>query len=456
MSLCGVSDIELIPTPALGDNSYLVVSGDEAVVIDPQRDAWPLLSSCTERGIALRYVLETHVHNDYVSGAHEWQAATGAAIAGPARAAYAFPYLPMADGEEIVVGDATLRALETPGHTPEHTAYLLLEGRAPEPSAVFTGGSLMVGGAGRTDLLGPERTEELTRAQFRSLRRLLDLGEETLVLPTHGAGSFCASPTSGPRTSTFGTQRRDNPALALLEDEEAFVRERLLGLPRHPDYYRFMAPINRAGPRVLGALPELPALVPADVQRHVDGGAWVVDGRDRWSFAAAHLPGSINVELDDSFTAYVGSVVPLGVPLVLVLPTPRSAAEAVTQLLRIGYDHLLGSLAGWITAWRADGRPTRSYPARDIADVDVTDPDAVLVDVRQPAEVAAGVIPGSRPIFLGDLRHRLAELPSGRRAWTVCASGRRAAVAASVLDRAGVPAGVIARGGVKSWVARAA
>ena len=146
----------------------------------------------------------------------------------------------------------------------------------------------------------------------------------------------------------------------------------------------------------------------------------------------------------------------MGVPLVLVLPTPRSAAEAVTQLLRIGYDHLLGSLAGGITAWRADGRPTRSYPARDIADVDVTDPDAVLVDVRQPAEVAAGVIPGSRPIFLGDLRHRLAELPTGRRAWTVCASGRRAAVAASVLDRAGVPAGVIARGGVKSWVARAA
>jgi rhodanese-related sulfurtransferase len=362
----------------------------------------------------------------------------------------------MADGEEVVVGDATLRALETPGHTPEHTAYLLLEGSASEPSAVFTGGSLMVGGAGRTDLLGPERTEELTRAQCRSLRRLVALAEETLVLPTHGAGSFCASTTSGPRTSTFGTERRGNPALALLEDEEAFVRERLLGLPRYPDYYRFMAPINRAGPDVLGALPGLPALLPDQVERHTRDGGWVVDGRDRWSFAAAHLPGSINVEVDDSFAAYVGSVVPFGVPLVLVLPTPESAAEAVSQLLRIGYDHLLGSLAGGIAAWQADGRLTRSYPARDIAEVDATDPDAVVVDVRQPGEVAGGSIPGSRQIFLGDLHQRLTEIPSGRTAWTVCASGRRAAVAASVLDRAGVPVGVIARGGVPTWVARAA
>jgi glyoxylase-like metal-dependent hydrolase (beta-lactamase superfamily II)/rhodanese-related sulfurtransferase len=451
-----VSDIELIPTPALGDNSYLLVSGDEAAVVDPQRDAWPLLDACTHRGIALRYVLETHVHNDYVSGAREWQAATGAVIAGPARAAYAFPHLPMADGTEIAVGDATLRALETPGHTPEHTAYLLLESGASEPAAVFTGGSLMVGGTGRTDLLGPERTDELTRAQFRSLRRLMALGEETLVLPTHGAGSFCASTTSGPRTSTFGAERRGNPALALLEDEEAFILDRLTGLPRQPDYYRFMAPINRAGPTVLSALPDLPALSPADVQRHVDDGAWVVDGRHRWSFAAAHLPGSINVEIDDSFASFVGTVVPFGVPLVLVLPTSASAAEAVTQLLRIGYDDLIGSLDGGVAAWQAEGRPTRSYPARDIAEVDVTHPGAVVVDVRQPGEVAEGVIPGSRHIFLGDLRQRLAELPAGRRAWTVCASGRRAAVAASVLDRAGLPVGVIARGGVPSWVVRAA
>jgi rhodanese-related sulfurtransferase len=314
----------------------------------------------------------------------------------------------------------------------------------------------MVGGAGRTDLLGPDRAEELTRAQFRSLRRLQSLRDDARVLPTHGAGSFCAATTSGPRTSTFGAERRDNPALALLEDEAAFVRARLEGLPRHPAYYRFMAPINRAGPAVLSAVPDLPALSAAEVQRHADDGAWIVDGRDRWSFAAAHLPRSVNVELDDSFASFVGSVVPFGVPLVLVLPEPGAAAEAVTQLLRIGYDDQVGFLAGGVAAWVADGRPTRAYPAGDIREVDVSDPAAVVVDVRQPTELDDGVIPGSRQIFLGDLPQRLSEFPSDRWTWTVCASGRRAAVAASVLDRAGVPVGVIARGGVPTWVARAA
>jgi hydroxyacylglutathione hydrolase len=451
-----MTDIELIRTPALGDNSYLLISGDDAAVIDPQRDAWPLLSGCMDRGLSLRYVLETHVHNDYVSGAREWQAATGAVVAGPSRAAYAFPHLPMADGDEITVGEVTLRALETPGHTPEHTSYLLLEAGASEPTAVFSGGSLMVGGAGRTDLLGPERTEELTRAQFRSLRRLLTLAGDTRVLPTHGAGSFCATTTSGPPTSTVAAERLGNPALALLGDEEAFVRARLQGLPRHPAYYRFMAPINRAGAPVLSARPPLASLTPADVVRHVDDGAWVIDGRDRWSFAEAHLPGSVNVELDDSFTSFVGSVVPFDVPLVLVLPEPAAGAEAVTQLLRIGYDTVLGELTGGVPVWRAAGRPTRSYPAYGIDHLDPTDPTVCVLDVRQPSEVARGALPGSRHIFLGDLPQRLDELRRGRTTWTVCASGKRAAVAASVLDRAGIPVGVIARGGVPSWVARAA
>lgn len=451
-----MSTVELIPTPALGDNSYLLVSGDEAALVDPQRDAWRLLSSWTDRGVRLRYVVETHVHNDYVSGAREWQAATGATIAGPARAAYTFPHLPMADGDEIIVGDATLRALETPGHTPEHTAYLLLDAGAAEPSAVFSGGSIMVGGAGRTDLLGPERTQELTRAQFRSLHRLLMFGEDTLLLPTHGAGSFCASVTSGPRTSTLGSERRGNPALALLGNEEEFVRARLEGLPRHPAYYRFMAPINRAGARVLSELPDLPALTPDAVEQDLRDGAWLVDGRDRWSFAEAHLPGSVNVELDEGFSSFVGSVVPFGAPLLLVLPEPTMVAEAVTQLVRIGYDRLLGVLVGGVPAWKTSGRRTRSYPVRDIGQLDPTDPDVVVLDVRQPSEVARGVIPGSRHIFLGDLPQRLAELNAERRTWTVCASGRRAAVAASVLDRAGLPVGAIASGGVETWAARAA
>jgi hydroxyacylglutathione hydrolase len=445
-----MTDIELIRTPSLGDNSYLDVSGDEAAVIDPQRDAWPLVRTCAGRGIAVRYVLETHVHNDYVSGACEWQAATGAAIVGPARAAYSFPYTAMDDGDEIALGDVTLQAFATPGHTPEHTAYLLVDAGAPAPSVVFTGGSLMVGGAGRTDLLGSDRVDELTRKQFASLRRLLTLGEDTRILPTHGAGSFCAAPVSGATTSTIGSERLTNPTVHLLADEGEFVRAHLQGLPRSPAYYRFMAPINRSGPRVLAGLPPLPSLTVDQVGREVDAGAWIVDARDRWEFARAHLPGSINVELDDSFATSVGSVVPFGVPLLLLLPEPAaaSAIEAITQLLRIGYDSVLGCLADGVDAWQASGRFVTGYPAYGIDELDRADADAVVLDVRQPGERASGVIPGSRHIVLSDLPQRLSELPRDRTVWTVCRSGKRAAIAASLLDRAGIAVTVVARGGV--------
>jgi rhodanese-related sulfurtransferase len=317
---------------------------------------------------------------------------------------------------------------------------------------VFTGGSLMVGGAGRTDLLGAERAEELTRAQFRSLRRLLTLGTQTRVLPTHGAGSFCAATTVGPATSTLGAERLTNPALALLSDEEQFVRARLADLPRHPAYYRHMAPINRAGPAVLSGLPPVRSLTPDEVERASAAGAWVVDGRNRWSFAGGHLPGSINIELDDTFAGHVGSVVPFGVSLVLLVPEPaaEAAVEARTQLLRIGYDSVVGLVAGGVARWQASGRPVAGYPACDVRDLDVGADDLTILDVRQPSEWSTGVLPGSVQIFLGDLPQRIGELPRGRRVWTICASGRRAAVAASLLDRAGVPAGVVARGGVPS------
>jgi rhodanese-related sulfurtransferase len=228
------------------------------------------------------------------------------------------------------------------------------------------------------------------------------------------------------------------------------VRARLEGLPRFPAYYRYMAPINRSGPRVLAGPPPLPSLTTAEVARQLDAGAWMVDARDRWAFARAHLPGSINVELDDSFATFVGSVVPFGVSLLLLLPEPTAdaATEAVNQLLRIGYDTLAGGLAGGVAAWEAAGRAVTGYPARGIDELDIADPADVVLDVRQPAERARGGIPGSRQIVLGDLPQRISELPRDRTVWTVCQSGRRAAIAASLLDRAGIPVTAVAKGGV--------
>ncbi|KAB1146671.1 MBL fold metallo-hydrolase [Streptomyces luteolifulvus] len=447
-------EIGIVTTAPLGDTSYLLVSGDEAALVDPQRDCWGLLADCDARGVRVRYVLETHVHNDYVSGALEVRAATGATVAGPARAAYAFEHLPLAEDDEITVGELLVRAMETPGHTAEHTSYLVLGDRERDPRAVFTGGSLLVGSSGRTDLSGEERTESLAHAQFRSLRRLALLPDGTRVLPTHGAGSSCAAgPASGERTTTVGAERRANPALAV--DEEEFVSERF-GLPPYPAYYRHMASINRAGPTVLGGPPRgARPLTPETVARLTGGGALVVDARDRRTFARAHLPGSLCDELDDGFAGLVGQVVPFGTPLVLVLPEPagEAAAEAVTQLLRIGYERVEGYLDGGIECWQAEGRPVGSFRTADPADLLALlarGAPVRILDVRSPNE--PGTVPGALAIPVGELPRRLAEIPRDREVWTVCSRGRRAAAAASLLDRAGIPVTAVVRGGAHDLI----
>jgi glyoxylase-like metal-dependent hydrolase (beta-lactamase superfamily II)/rhodanese-related sulfurtransferase len=448
-------EIEAITTFSLGDTSYLIVSGDEVALVDPQRDSWDLLEKCRQRQLSLRYILETHVHNDYVSGALEARAATGAMICGPAGARYEFPYMPLGENDEIVVGELVLRAMETPGHTPEHTAYVISHPTRTAPLAVLTGGSLINGSSGRTDLLGSQLNDSLARAQYLSLRRLARLPGHTRVLPTHGAGSFCASgPATSQVTSTIEEQLHLNPDL-LVADEEQFLRSRPTTVDRYPAYYRYVAPINQAGPHVLGAYPVLAARSSGAAAKHTDQGGYIVDARDRNSFAAAHIRGSLNIELDDSFATYVGWLVPFNAPLLLVLPAPVevSGPAAVGQLLRIGYDRALGYLDGGIEHWRATGRPVRSYP---VADVTALPPDLdarEILDVRQPAEHATGHIPGSRHIFIGDLAEEMAQLPRARNIWTICTTGRRAALAASLLDGAGIPVTAVVSGGVPDCLA---
>ncbi|MFF0062095.1 MBL fold metallo-hydrolase [Streptomyces sp. NPDC005279] len=450
-----MSEIEIMTTASLGDTSYLLVSGDEAALVDPQRDSWGLIESCTSRGVRIHYVLETHVHNDYVSGALEVRAATGATVAGPARAPYAFEHLPLAEDDEIVVGDVTVRVMETPGHTAEHTSYLVLDDTRRAPTAVFTGGSLLVGGAGRTDLSGDEHTEELARAQFRSLRRLSLLPDATRVLPTHGAGSSCAAgPVSGDRTTTMGAERRTNPTLTV-QDEEKFVSQRLSGLPPYPAYYHYMAPLNRSGPEVLGGRPTLRPLTPSVVEGLVGGGAQIVDGRDRRTFAAAHLPGSLCDELDDRYASLVGEIVPFGTRLALVLPEPaeEAADEAVIQLLRIGYENVAGYLPGGVDAWRAAGRPLRSFRTADVLELAGHVAERRVLDVRP--ERPEGGTPGTIAVPLAELPRRLGEMPRDREIWTICGSGRRATIAASLLDRAGIPVTAVVSGGAGDLPAHA-
>ncbi|HCP62550.1 MAG TPA: MBL fold metallo-hydrolase [Actinobacteria bacterium] len=457
----GVRDLELLVTAGLGDNSYVLWSNGEALVVDPQRDIARFLEVLAARGLTLRWVLETHVHNDYVSGALALALATGARVAGPVGAGYAFDHLPLAEGDELTVGALRLVAAHTPGHTPEHMSYLVLAESADAAAAAFTGGSLMIGGAGRTDLLGPSLTDELTRSQYRTLRRLSALPDEVEVFPTHGKGSFCGA-ALGPseRTGTLAEERLRNPALTA-PDEESFVEQQLSGLLAYPTYYGFMAPLNRSG-AAAGSSAMPPALGLEEV-----GDGLVIDARRRRTFAAGHIPGSVNVELGNTFSSYVGwlpdgdgsgSVVQFNEPLVLVLPEPEDASlrEAVTQLARIGWDDVRGYLAGGIEPWRASGRPVGTYPVVDLDEFcrryrsgDV----GTIVDVRQRTEWDAGHIPGSQHLFVGDLPGRLDEIKD-EQVWLICTSGQRASIAASLVARHHGPASVrlVAKGGVERFL----
>ncbi|HSG86391.1 MAG TPA: rhodanese-like domain-containing protein [Candidatus Limnocylindrales bacterium] len=453
-------ELETFLTEELGDSTYLLASGGEALLVDPQRDVWRFIEAARRRGWRIRRVLETHAHNDYLSGALEVRAATGAEIVAPGRGGYGFPHRPVDQGDVVELGDLRLVARATPGHTFEHVAWQVHEGDAAEPTAVFTGGSLLVGSAGRTDLVGPEATEALTRSQYRTLQALADLPDDVVVLPTHGSGSFCASnlPDLGRRT-TIGLERERNAALHA-PDETTFLERQLAALGRYPAYYAHMGSLNRAGPPVVGHPPEVEDLGPEAVDRRVAEGAAVVDARDREAFASRHLPGSLNVELGDSFSAYVGWLVPFGRPVVLVLPedAPEAAREAAVQLFRIGYGTGLGRLAGGVDAWEASGRRVRTYPTvrmRELHAAWARGERPRIIDVRQPAEWAEeGILPGSEQVFVGDLPARVGSLAPSPEAWVVCVSGYRAAIGASLLDAAGIPVRLVAAGGVVGWVDR--
>ena len=462
-------DLELFQTPGLGDSSYLLADGRDAVLVDPQRDAWRFVKAATERGLRISHVLETHVHNDYLSGALEARAATDAEIVAPGRGGYEFEHRAVDEGDTLEVGGLRLTAMATPGHTPEHLAWLVTDlstGRSdPAPAAVFSGGSLLVGSVGRTDLLGPALTDALTRDQQRSLQRLAELPASTKVLPTHGAGSFCsAGPPGGQPTTTIAAEEFSNPGFRLADaDPETFRTEALAGLGRVPAYYEHMAALNRRGPRVLGRLILPRALDPKAFEAKAAAGVAIVDARDRNAFAAGHIRGSLNIELAGTFSGYVGWLVPFAEPVLLVLPdAPDALAEATTELLRIGYERITGWLEGGVDAWAASGRPLAAYGttsmaslARERAGADPGNGDdgrGLLLDVRQPIEWRdEGVVPGSRQIFVADLANRIGELPLGEPVTVFCRTGHRASMAASILENAGREVRLVSEGGAGSW-----
>ncbi len=451
--------IEQFFLEGLGHQSYFVRDGKSgaAAVIDPRRDVDIYLQTARRANARITHILETHIHNDYVTGAGELAAHTGATIVGSAEGQLAYEHQSVRDGDRFNVGELGFQVMATPGHTPEHVSYVVYEPGSSIPYAVFSGGSMLIGGAGRTDLLGPAMTLTLTRQQYRSLRRLLDtLPNSVLVYPTHGAGSFCvASAVSSQRSTTIGQERLVSPATQA-RDEADFVQRQIAGYTAYPHYYAYMHDINQAGPRVLGTLPELSALSPHVVQERMQKGVPLVDGRSRDAFAHEHVPGSLNIELDGSFGTYAGWLLPFNIPLMLLIEDEEGRREAVVQLVRIGYEQAHGYLEGGIAAWKAAALPSESFERIDIDTLYQRwsqHGSLTIIDVRRDDEWREGHIPDALHFHMGDLPQHLNEVPRNTPLAVICRSGHRAEIAASLLAATGREV-IAVQGGVPDWIAR--
>ncbi len=441
-------EIVIIETPNLGDRSYIVGLEGTAVVVDPQRDIDRVQAALAERDWRVTHVVETHVHNDYVSGGLVLAAELGAEYLVPAGHDYAFDAVQVRDGDAFTSGTMQWRVLHTPGHTPHHVSYALAVDGVDE--AVFTGGSLLFGSVGRPDLIGPDATKGLAHAQWHSVRRLVDeVASSAVVMPTHGFGSFCSATATTGLASTVGEQRVSNPALRL--DEEAFVEELIAGLDAFPAYYKHMGPANERGARAIDLSPADTA-DPEELRRRIEAGEWVVDLRQRKLWAAEHLAGSLSFDAEGNAITYLGWLIPWGTPVTLLGATQEQITEFQRDLVRIGIDRPAAQNVGDPQLWARSAADLGSVERAHFPDLKAAlqaDPHLLLLDVRRTTEWQDGHLPSARHVALHDLpaqlpqiaawSHEAAHAGADPTVWLTCGSGFRAMVAASLLARHGIP-----------------
>jgi hydroxyacylglutathione hydrolase len=428
----------------LGNTSYLVDLGDgRALAVDPSRDLRALRDALDARGLHVGFAADTHLHADFLSGARQLASSDAAMVLASAAGGREFDHTGLRDGDEVDLGGLRLRALGTPGHTDEHLSFLLLDGALPV--GVFTGGSLLVGAVARTDLVDPARTEELARAQYRSVQRLLELPDEVAVWPTHGAGSFCAAPAGAERTSTIGTERASNPLLQA-PDEDSFVAELIDSLGSYPPYFARLGEANRLGPAILPARLDLEQLAPTVAAAAQAAGATLLDVRPFPSFASAHSAGALSIPLRPAFASWLGWLAPPERPIIVVREPGQDLDEVLWQAAKIGYENIAGEVAGGIDTWTAASLPTTSTPVTEAT----AQQGVRVLDIRQDAEYQAGHVPGALHVELGDLPgaiDRLADVPTV----VMCGHGERAMGAASLLTGHGLTQVSVLAGSPEDW-----
>lgn len=443
----------------LAHASYMLGSEGEAAVVDPQRDVEQYIAEAATQGLKIKYVVETHLHADFVSGHCELAARTGAEIIFSRHADASFPHRAVSDGDEINVGRVTLRFMETPGHTPESLCVLIIDREiSDQPQKVLTGDTLFIGDVGRPDLSGSRghTAEAMAAALYESLHgKLLKLDDAVEVFPAHGAGSMCGRNISSETSSTIGRQRKFNYALADMPKDE-FVRMMTTGMPPAPGYFSRDAEINRTGASALGALPRPAALSPDEFESAVREGALVLDVRAAAVYGRGHIHGSLNIGLGGQFASWAGSLIAPETPLLLVAEDETKAEEAVLRLARVGLENVRGFLRGGMEAWQQTGRAASTITQISVAELQrriEEEPDLQLVDVRRPAEYADGHAPGARLAPLSEIQaNPLDWLDPARPVAIICAGGYRSSAATSLLESRGFLQLFNVTGGTSAYV----
>jgi hydroxyacylglutathione hydrolase len=438
----------------LAHASYMLGSGGEAAVVDPQRDVDIYLQAAQEQGLKIRHIFETHLHADFVSGHKELAARTGANIYIGGRAGAKFAHVPLRDGSELSFGDVRITALETPGHTPESVCLVVRDlGKSPEPAMVLTGDTLFIGDVGRPDLSPQYTAPQLAAMLYDSLHeKLLRLPDSVLVYPAHGAGSLCGRNMRADRFSSIGTERLTNPALQVRSRED-FVRQLTANLPPRPAYFVQDAELNREGAAPLQDLPPLPAIAPQRLRTLIAEGANVLDTRASEQFAAGHVPGSINIPLAGQFATWAGIVLGLEGRPVLIAESPERLAESRMRLARVGIEQCIGCLPGGVEEWKQTDLPLATLPQITVSDLcgTMNGHGLQVLDVRRESEWQAGHIEGAQLWPLDRFASELPKLDGERPLAVHCKSGYRSAIASSLLLRAGYRDVTNVLGGFDAW-----
>jgi hydroxyacylglutathione hydrolase len=451
---------EQFDVPGLSQYSYMVGCGGAVAVIDPRRDIDAYLEYAERNGVRIAYVLETHIHADFASGALALADATGAELCLSAYAdgetySYAFAHRKLRHGDELTLGKIKLRTLHTPGHTPEHISFLLSEPeRSEHPLALFSGDFLFIGSVGRPDLLGEAEKLELAKKLYRSVQSLAELPDGTMIFPGHGAGSLCGAGMAQQDQSTLGYERASNPFLRP-QTEQTFLETVLSTIPEFPDYYRRMKQLNAAGAPSLPQLPGGEQLQVKDFEsKWKQTNAVVLDLRRPEAFGGAHIPGAINIGAGQNLSMWAAWVLPYDQPILLVGDTETDLEAARRSLVRVGLDAVIGSLRGGVAAWLESGREQAHLPQISVRELQavLAHREAITVlDVRSPGEWNNGHIEGAIHVSGGDLPKHLADVPADRPLYVICGSGYRSSIAASVLAHHGRVQLTNVNGGMAAW-----